>query len=187
MGTKESVCYPDGNNGSCPVRHVRICVSLVILVMTVTVKFLRTQSLFTDFHSHCCILYCPFILPRPTDQTAFARYLTTLFWTCFDVDCCIHGMCFCGCGYPPPNENMWQIWSNDGGKNERRYLYIYSLFTPIHNVGQLYTQSSITKNWILWWEIFSKLQCKNAQSDKRKTLFEALLIPPTLFIPKAHI
>lgn len=36
----------------------------------------------------------------PTDQAAFTPYLTTLFWTCFDVDCCLHGMCFCGCGYP---------------------------------------------------------------------------------------
>lgn len=27
-------------------------------------EVLRTQSLFTDFHSHCCTLYCPFIPPQ---------------------------------------------------------------------------------------------------------------------------
>lgn len=95
------------------------------------------------------------ILPvyPPTDQTAFTQYLTTLFWTCFDVGCCIHGMCFCGCGYPLPMRTCDRFEAVVvGKKKDRRYLYIYNLFTPIHNVGS-YTLKTWEKNsHLIQWE-----------------------------------
>lgn len=83
-----------------------------------------------DFHTATVAYYIARLsLPNLTDQTAFTQYLT-LFWTYFDVGCCIHGMCLCGCGYPSPNENMWQIWSNDGG--EKRVPEIFVYIQPIY-------------------------------------------------------
>lgn len=59
---------------SAMMDHVRygtpeICVSLVILVVTVTVKFLRTQSLFTDFHTATVAYYIARSSSPPTSQT----------------------------------------------------------------------------------------------------------------------
>lgn len=111
--------------------HVRygtpeICVSLVILVVTVTVKFLRTQSLFTDFHTATVAYYiAPSSLP-PTSQTKrrshnIWRYFEPILMLIAVFMVCV----LCGCGYSPPNENMWQIWRNHDGKKRGPEIFVY--------------------------------------------------------------
>lgn len=120
-------------NDECPLRRAHICVFLVILVVTVTVKFWEHNHCLRTFTATVAYYIARLSPHRPNGvHTIFNDAILNLFW-CWLLS---SWYVFLWVWLPPPYENMWQIWSNDGGKEkDRRYLYIYNLFTPIHNVG----------------------------------------------------
>lgn len=134
---KVSVPAPDGNNGPCPVRHARnLCFSCDSGDDGYSEVFENTIIVYGLSHSHCCILYCPFILApphRPNGVHTILDAILNLFWCWLLYSWYVFMWVWLSPSQWEHVTDLKQWWW--GKKEDRRYLYIYSLFTPIHNVG----------------------------------------------------
>lgn len=128
---------PDGNNGPCPVRHARsLCFSCDSGDYGYSEVFENTIIVYGLSHSHCCILYCQFILSpphRPNGVHTILDAILNLFWCWLLYSWYVFMWVWLSLSQWEHVTDL-KKWRREK-KEDRRYLYIYSLFTPIHNVG----------------------------------------------------